>query len=58
MRSGLNRTFTTSSSPAGPRKRLPFTRIFADAEAIYSYKGSQINTLLVGRAVTGISAFA
>ncbi|WP_350225227.1 acyl-CoA dehydrogenase family protein [Arthrobacter sp. efr-133-TYG-118] len=34
-------------------------KIFADAEAIYSYEGSQqINTLLVGRALTGISAFA
>ena len=34
-------------------------KIFADAEAIYSYEGSyEINSLLVGRAVTGISAFA
>ncbi|PRB41102.1 acyl-CoA dehydrogenase [Arthrobacter sp. MYb23] len=34
-------------------------KIFADAEAIYSYEGTQqINTLLVGRAVTGHSAFA
>ncbi|MHB1172409.1 MAG: acyl-CoA dehydrogenase family protein [Lacisediminihabitans sp.] len=34
-------------------------KIFADAEAIYSYEGSyEINALLVGRAVTGISAFA
>lgn len=34
-------------------------KIFADAEAIYSYEGShEINTLLVGRAITGISAFA
>ncbi|MHC6592802.1 MULTISPECIES: acyl-CoA dehydrogenase family protein [unclassified Arthrobacter] len=34
-------------------------KIFADAEAIYSYEGShEINTLLVGRALTGISAFA
>jgi len=33
-------------------------RIFADAEAVYSYEGSyEINTLLVGRAITGISAF-
>jgi glutaryl-CoA dehydrogenase len=33
-------------------------RTFADAEAIYSYEGSyEINTLLVGRAITGISAF-
>ncbi len=33
-------------------------RVFADAEAVYSYEGShEINTLLVGRAITGISAF-
>ncbi|WP_104062368.1 acyl-CoA dehydrogenase family protein [Arthrobacter sp. 4R501] len=33
-------------------------KIFADAEAIYSYEGShEVNTLLVGRAITGISAF-
>ena len=33
-------------------------KIFADAEAIYSYEGSyEINALLVGRAVTGIAAF-
>ena len=35
-----------------------FSRHFADAEAVYSYEGSyEINTLLVGRAITGISAF-
>lgn len=33
-------------------------RVFADAEAVYSYEGSQeINTLVVGRSITGISAF-
>jgi glutaryl-CoA dehydrogenase len=33
-------------------------RYFADAEAVYSYEGSyEMNTLIVGRAVTGISAF-
>ena len=33
-------------------------RLFADAEAIYSYEGSnEINTLIVGRALTGIGAF-
>ncbi|WP_325093541.1 acyl-CoA dehydrogenase family protein, partial [Leucobacter sp. M11] len=33
-------------------------RVFADAEALYTYEGSHdINTLLVGRAITGISAF-
>ena len=33
-------------------------RFFADAEAIYSYEGSnEINTLIVGRAITGYGAF-
>jgi glutaryl-CoA dehydrogenase len=33
-------------------------RFFADAEAIYSYEGSnEINSLVVGRAITGLSAF-
>ncbi len=33
-------------------------KIFSDAEAIYSYEGTQeINTLVVGRAITGIAAF-
>jgi glutaryl-CoA dehydrogenase len=33
-------------------------RFVADAEAIYSYEGTrEINTLVVGRAITGISAF-
>lgn len=33
-------------------------KIFADAEAIYSYEGSQqINTLVVGRTITGLAAF-
>jgi glutaryl-CoA dehydrogenase len=33
-------------------------RFVADAEAIYSYEGTrEINTLIVGRAITGISAF-
>lgn len=33
-------------------------RIFADAEAIYSYEGTrEINTLVTGRAVTGVAAF-
>ncbi|MEO6531024.1 MAG: acyl-CoA dehydrogenase, partial [Specibacter sp.] len=32
-------------------------KIFADAEAIYTYEGShQINTLIAGRAITGVSA--
>jgi len=34
-------------------------KIFADAEAIYTYEGSfEVNTLIVGRAVTGVSAIA
>jgi hypothetical protein len=33
-------------------------RFVADAEAIYSYEGTrEINTLIVGRAITGTSAF-
>jgi glutaryl-CoA dehydrogenase len=33
-------------------------RFVADAEALYSYEGTrEINTLVVGRAVTGHSAF-
>jgi glutaryl-CoA dehydrogenase len=33
-------------------------RFFADAEALYSYEGTrQMNTLIVGRSVTGFSAF-
>jgi glutaryl-CoA dehydrogenase len=33
-------------------------RFVADAEAIYSYEGTrEINTLIVGRAITGSSAF-
>ncbi|MDQ0675721.1 glutaryl-CoA dehydrogenase [Pseudarthrobacter siccitolerans] len=32
-------------------------KIFSDAEAIYTYEGSfEINTLIVGRAITGLSA--
>ena len=34
-------------------------KIFADAEAIYTYEGSfEVNTLIVGRAITGISAIS
>ncbi|KAB8142766.1 acyl-CoA dehydrogenase [Chloroflexia bacterium SDU3-3] len=33
-------------------------KYFADAEAIYSYEGThEMNTLIVGRAITGVSAF-
>ncbi len=35
----------------------PMAKIFADAEAIYTYEGSyEINTLITGRAITGVSA--
>jgi glutaryl-CoA dehydrogenase len=34
-------------------------RLFADAEAVYTYEGThEINTLIVGRALTGIAAFS
>jgi glutaryl-CoA dehydrogenase len=33
-------------------------KIFCDAEAIYTYEGTyEINTLVAGRAITGIAAF-
>ena len=33
-------------------------RYFNDAEALYSYEGTrEMNTLIVGRSVTGLSAF-
>ena len=33
-------------------------RFFADAEALYTYEGTaQMNSLIVGRAITGSSAF-
>ena len=33
-------------------------RLFADAEALYSYEGTfQMQNLIVGKAVTGFSAF-
>ena len=34
-------------------------KLFADAEAIYSFEGSrEMNTLIVGKNITGLSAFA
>jgi alkylation response protein AidB-like acyl-CoA dehydrogenase len=34
-------------------------RFFADAEALYSYEGTrEMQNLIVGKAVTGFSAFA
>ncbi|MCE3613279.1 hypothetical protein LXJ57_25455, partial [Escherichia coli] len=33
-------------------------KLFSDAEAIYSFEGSrEMNTLIVGKNITGISAF-
>jgi glutaryl-CoA dehydrogenase len=33
-------------------------RFFADAEAMYTFEGTrEMNTLIVGRALTGLSAF-
>ena len=33
-------------------------RFFADAEALYSYEGTrEMNTLIVGRTITGTAAF-
>ena len=33
-------------------------RFFADAEALYSYEGTrEMNTLIVGRSITGRAAF-
>lgn len=43
----------------GISTEFEMAKIFADAEAIYSYEGTyEINALLVGRAITGISAFS
>ena len=39
-------------------KEYDIARFVADAEAIYSYEGTkEINSLIVGRAITGESAF-
>jgi glutaryl-CoA dehydrogenase len=43
----------------GIRVDNDLARFFADAEAVYTYEGThEINSLVVGRAITGISAFA
>jgi alkylation response protein AidB-like acyl-CoA dehydrogenase len=42
----------------GVREFMEKSRFVADAKAIYSYEGTrEINTLIVGRAITGLSAF-
>ena len=42
----------------GIRVQHELARYFADAEAVYTYEGThEMNSLIVGRAVTGLSAF-
>lgn len=42
----------------GIRVDHDLARYFADAEAVYTYEGThEINSLIVGRAITGLSAF-
>jgi glutaryl-CoA dehydrogenase len=43
----------------GIRVDTDVARFFADAEALYTYEGThEITSLIVGRAITGLSAFA
>ena len=53
------RTFTEFDAPDYSREGIAnFHRFVADAEAIYSYEGTkEINSLIVGRSITGMSAF-
>ena len=45
-------------SAASPAACSWASRVHRHAEAIYSYEGTrEINTLVVGRAITGFSAF-
>ena len=49
---------TGKSSGATACSSIGRGRFFADAESIYTYEGTrEINTLIVGRAITGLSAF-
>lgn len=42
----------------GIRVQHDVARFFADAEAVYTYEGThEVNSLIVGRAITGLSAF-
>lgn len=42
----------------GIRVQHDLARYFADAEAVYTYEGThEMNSLIVGRAITGLSAF-
>ena len=46
------------SRSGSARCEYQFGRFVADSEAIYSYQGTrEISTLVVGRAITGLSAF-
>ena len=54
---GCGRIARGSEIP-GILRNSDVARFVADAEAIYSYEGTkEINTLIVGRAITGYSAF-
>ena len=47
------------NSPAPSDSFHRVARHFADMEAVYSYEGTnEVNTLVVGREITGIQAFA
>jgi glutaryl-CoA dehydrogenase len=54
-------TSATQATPGSKRRLLRgnnAARFFADAEALYSYEGTyQMLNLIVGKAVTGLSAF-
>ncbi|WP_307857642.1 acyl-CoA dehydrogenase family protein [Paenarthrobacter sp. DKR-5] len=56
----MRRTVSLGRGILGGNGILPeyrMAKIFADAEAIYTYEGShEINSLIVGRAITGLSA--
>jgi len=59
VRAGIRRA--VQRVPASPKKMtLEFLakRFVADAEALYSYEGTrEMNALIVGKAITGFSAF-
>ena len=61
-RTGVDQDAALHEDAGNPSRREQIlqaaARLFADAEAIYSYEGSnEINSLIVGRALTGVSAF-
>ncbi len=56
--SSLAKAFCTVRMGNGILLEHQVGRFVADAEAIYSYEGTrEMNTLIVGRAITGLSAF-